>query len=112
MYCLITLKHEKCLQCNGAVQQTVLPLVVSILQLCMGEPACVSVLHQSVPPKVSGLQQLVLPLSVSVQQQPVLCQEVYGLQRLCCTWTSSLREPVLQLDVFVYPKSFCVHLTT
>ncbi len=52
MYCLITLKHEKCVQCSGAVQQTVLPLVMSILQLCMGEPVCVSVLHQSVLPKV------------------------------------------------------------
>jgi hypothetical protein len=40
MYCLITLKHEKCVECSGAVQQTVLPLFVSILQLCMLEPVC------------------------------------------------------------------------
>ena len=52
MYCLITLKHEKCVQCSGAVQQTVLPLVVSYSTAVHAGHACVSVLHQSVLPKV------------------------------------------------------------
>jgi hypothetical protein len=49
---------------------------------------CVSVTALSIL-EVSGLQLLVLQLNIFVQQQPALCQEMYGLQSLslCCTWT-------------------------
>jgi hypothetical protein len=75
----------------------------------------------------------VLHLDVSVHQQPVLCQEVYGLQQLLlllnclstrawatpgrvlstkafvCILGVCLLEPVLNLCVSVY-RRFCVHL--
>ncbi len=44
---------------------------------------CLSVLQQSVPPKVSGLEQLVLHLDVSVQHQHVLFHEV------CSVWPTA-----------------------
>ncbi len=59
-------------------------------------------------PEVSVLQQLVLHLDVSVQQQPVLCQKM-AYSSLWCTWTVCLQEPVLQQDVSVY-TSLCMHL--
>jgi hypothetical protein len=59
-------------------------------------------------PRMSVLQQLVIDLDVSVQQQPVLCQKM-ACSSLWCTWTVCLQEPVLHRDVSVY-KSFCVHL--
>jgi hypothetical protein len=49
--------------------------------------------------RVSGLLLLVLLLDVFVQQQPKLCQEVYGLQHL-------VQEPVLHLDLPFY-RSQC-----
>ncbi len=63
---------------------------------------------------VSGLQLL----DVFVQQQAVLCQDVYSLQQLvldlnclsCCIWTClSTKSFVRHLDVSAY-KSFVLHL--
>ncbi len=56
---------------------------------------CSSVQQSVLSQEVSGLQQqFVLHLDVSVRQQPVLCQEVYGPQysSLCCTWSIRLQE--------------------
>jgi hypothetical protein len=50
-------------------------------------PVCVSVLQQSVISLLgSDLQLLVLHLDVFIQQQPVLCQDVYSIaySSLCC----------------------------
>ncbi len=70
------------------------------------------ILQQSVRPDKSGLQQLVLRLEVSVQQQPVLCQEVYCLRQLvlhmdCLSiWTCLPTRILCALVVSVY-KSLC-----
>jgi hypothetical protein len=135
--------------------QPVLPLAVSIIQQCQSAcvvpgrfrstavcavpgRVCVSVIHCTLYSSLYSRRclacnmLLVLHLDVSFHQQPVLCQEVYGLQQLllhldclatwscaatgriclqellCCTWTclSTVQEPVLLLCVSVY-KSFC-----
>jgi hypothetical protein len=85
--------------------------------------------------EVSGLQlhMLVLQMRVFVQQQPMLCQEVYGLQQLvlhlyclsaracaapgrvylhgllCYTCVSVYKSFVLHMDVSGY-KNFVLHL--
>jgi hypothetical protein len=70
---------------------------------------CVSpTVQQSVlSPEMSVLQQLVLHLDVSVQEQHVLCQKMC-YSSLWCTWTVCLQKPVLHRYVSVY-KSFRVH---
>jgi hypothetical protein len=65
----------------------------------------------------------VIQMHVFVQQQTLLCQEVYGLQHrsLCCIFTVCLQEPVHFLGVSIYMgfcaapgvsvyKSFVLHL--
>jgi hypothetical protein len=85
----------------------VLLLNVSLLCAFPGRVR-VSVLQQSVmSSEGSGLQvhMLVLQMCVFVQQQPILCQEVYGLpsvlsvcKSLCCTWTC------------LFTRAFVLHL--
>jgi hypothetical protein len=58
---------------------------------------------------VSVLQQPMLPVDRFVQKQPVLCQEVKGLQQLVLHMYVRLQEPVFNLDVSLY-KSFCADL--
>ncbi len=72
--------------------------------------------------EVSGLKLLVLPLDIFVQQQPVLCQEMYGLQKLAlhlyCLSTrvcaapefACLQEPFAAPGHVCLYKSFVLHL--
>jgi hypothetical protein len=80
------------------------PCLVNIQRSVLHAPGCVcSAAVCAVPGRVrvSVLQQSVL-LDISAQQQPVLCQNVYGLPIAACAATGlhvSLHVPVLHPDL-------------
>ncbi len=105
MYCLITLKHEKCVECSGAVQQTVLPLVVYILQMCMqGVPVClfyISLLYQRCPLSTPACASSGRICSTAEFMSACLQELLYGIRRVCLQnllrtpGRVCLQEPVL-----------------